>query len=94
MKGWRDQWYAGKASALNIEMPGMKMSEMGEMSGSNVDQEFLKMMIQHHEGAVLMAEEALKKAERPEIKTLAESVIKAQKGEIEKMQRWGKEWDK
>ena len=94
MKGWRDKWYAGKPSALNMEMPGMKMSEMGEMSGSNVDQEFLKMMTQHHEGAVLMAEEALKKAERPEIKTLAEGVIKAQKGEIEKMQRWEKEWDK
>ena len=72
----------------------MKMSEMGEMSGSNVDQEFLEMMTRHHEGAVLMAEEALKKAERPEIKTLAEGVIKAQKGEIETMQRWQKEWDK
>ena len=94
MKGWRDKWYAGKPSALNMEMPGMKMSEMGEMSGSNVDKEFLEMMTQHHRGAVLMAEEALKKAERPEIKTLAEGVIKAQKGEIEKMQRWEKEWDK
>ena len=94
MKGWREQWYAGRPSALNMELPGMKMSGMGEMSGTKVDHEFLEMMTQHHEGAVLMAQEATKRAEHAEIKTLAEGVIKAQKAEIEKMQRWQKEWDK
>ena len=72
----------------------MKMSEMGEMSGRNIDHEFLEMMTQHHEGAVLMAKEALKRSEHAEIKTLAENVIKAQNAEIEKMRRWEKEWDK
>lgn len=94
MKGWRSNWYAGKPSALNLELPGMKMSEMGEMSGRNIDHEFLEMMTQHHEGAVLMAKEALKRSEHAEIKTLAENVIKAQNAEIEKMRRWEKEWDK
>ena len=94
MKGWRSSWYAGKPSALNLAIPGMKMSEMGEMSGANIDHEFLEMMTQHHEGAVLMAQEALKRSEHAEIMTLAENVIKEQNAEIEKMNRWEKEWDK
>ncbi|MDI1242528.1 MAG: DUF305 domain-containing protein [bacterium] len=94
MKGWRDQWYAGKPSALNMEMSGMKMSEMAESAGVDVDREFLEMMTQHHKGAVLMAEQALKKSERSEIKTLADRIINEQSREITKMEQWKQAWTK
>lgn len=94
MKGWRDQWYTGKPSALNMEMPGMKMSEMAETAGVDVDREFLEMMTQHHKGAVLMAEEARKKGERSEIKTLADRIITEQQREIETMEQWKRVWTK
>ena len=99
MKSWRDAWYAGKPSALNLEMPGMAMSDMTarekELANtSDADVMFLDMMTPHHEGAIKMAEEALKKAEHREIKQLAEGIIRAQRAEIEQMNSWKKEWSK
>lgn len=94
MKKWREQWYPGKPNALNLELPGMKMSEMGPMPTTDVEHQFLTMMTQHHEGAVLMAQDALKRGEHAEIKKLAENIIKTQNAEIEKMKAWQKEWAK
>ena len=98
MNGLREQWYAGKPSAINMEMAGMiggmkmmnseHMKEMDDMEPSHFDGHFLKMMIAHHEGAVKMSNDALKKAEHPEIKKLAEQIIKAQQPEIEQMKKW------
>jgi uncharacterized protein (DUF305 family) len=56
------------------------------------DARFIDSMIMHHEGAVAMANDALKQAERPEIKTLSEAIIKAQEAEIKQMQEWRKAW--
>jgi uncharacterized protein (DUF305 family) len=92
MRDWREKWYAGKPSALNMELPGMKMSESAEDRVADADQEFLRMMIEHHEGALLMGEAAIKRGEHPEIKQLGEDVIKAQRSEIEKMKAWQEEW--
>ncbi|MEB3336615.1 MAG: DUF305 domain-containing protein, partial [Leptolyngbyaceae bacterium] len=43
-------------------------------------------------GAVIMAEAVLKQSQRPEMKTLAEAIIKAQTTEINQMQQWRKAW--
>lgn len=56
------------------------------------DARFIDSMIVHHEGAVAMATDALKQAERPEIKQLAEAIIKAQEVEIKQMQDWRTAW--
>lgn len=102
MKAWRDQWYAEKPSALNMELPGMRMGEMSPdhakemetMEGRKFDTHFLDMMIPHHEGAVKMARELLQKGEHAELKTLAGEIIKAQEAEIKQMQAWKTEWSK
>jgi uncharacterized protein (DUF305 family) len=52
------------------------------------------MMIPHHEGAVEMSKEALDRAERAEIKTLAQGIIMAQEAEIKMMQGWKERWRK
>ena len=104
MKDWREKWYAGKPMAMNMEMPGMgdgmKMM-MGEgmkkfeaATGKEFDLMFLDMMTPHHAGASVMAKEALTKAEHPEIKTLANQIIKAQESEIKMMNDWKAKWSK
>jgi uncharacterized protein (DUF305 family) len=56
------------------------------------DAQFIDSMIIHHQGAIDMANQALKEAEKPEIKTLAENIVKAQQSEIAQMQDWRKAW--
>lgn len=101
MKKWREQWFAGKPSALNMEMAGMMdsmkgmdMTKMNAATGAAFDTEFVNQMTPHHQGATVMAREALTKAEHAEIKTLANQIIKAQESEIKTMQDWKAKWAK
>ena len=59
---------------------------------TQVDRTFIEMMIPHHQGAVEMAKVAVKKAKSPEVKKLAESIIKDQNREIGQMRTWYKQW--
>jgi len=100
MKDWREKWFAGKPAAKNMEMPGMMdsmkmdMSKLSNSKNKAFDLAFIEMMIPHHQGAVLMAKEALTKGEKPEIKTLANNIIKAQEAEIKMMNEWKEKWAK
>ncbi|MEO7539564.1 MAG: DUF305 domain-containing protein [Pyrinomonadaceae bacterium] len=101
MKGWRDKWFPGAAPALNMEMTGMSGSMKGmdtkmldTLSGNEYDLAFIRHMIPHHEGAVLMAKEAQAKATKPLLKSLAEAIIKAQEAEIKQMKAWQTAWQK
>jgi uncharacterized protein (DUF305 family) len=62
------------------------------MMGTQMSQHFIEMMIPHHESAVTMADLALSKAKRPEIRQLAESIKKDQTREIQQMRTWYKQW--
>ena len=58
----------------------------------NIDKHFIEQMIPHHEGAVAMARLALEKSKRPEIKTLATTIIESQTKEIKDMTGWYRNW--
>ncbi|RUR85804.1 DUF305 domain-containing protein [Chlorogloeopsis fritschii PCC 9212] len=58
----------------------------------NYDLRFIDAMIPHHQGAVEMAQEAQQKSKRPEIKKLADEIIKAQNQEITQMKQWRTAW--
>lgn len=100
MKDWREKWFAGKPAAMNMEMPGMMesmkmdMAKLTNAKDKDFDLAFIDMMTPHHVGAVTMAKEALQKCEKPEIKTLAGQIIKAQEAEIKMMGEWKAKWSK
>jgi uncharacterized protein (DUF305 family) len=71
----------------------MDMGPMEVPEGTEpLDQRFIQAMIPHHQGAVMMAQDALQNAERQEIKDLAQEIITAQEGEIAQMNMWLQEW--
>ena len=62
------------------------------MGLQSVDQRFIVMMIPHHDGAIAMAELALTRSQRPEIRTLAEQIKTSQREENAQMRRWYRQW--
>ncbi len=106
MQQWRKAWYP-KASAEPIawhaamghsmamspeQMKAMMMSMDLGPADANFDLRFLNAMIPHHEGAIVMAEDALKKAKKPEIKQLSKAILTSQQAEIDQMKQWRKTW--
>ena len=106
MKQWRQAWYpsaGNKPMAYNsktgqmMEMSSDQMKTMMMNQGlgaadAEFDLRFINAMIPHHEAAVTMAKDALSKSKRPEVKKLAQEIIKAQDTEIKQMQQWRKTW--
>ncbi len=61
-------------------------------SGEDYDRYFIATMIAHHQGAVDMANMALKNAQHQEIKDLATAIVTAQTAEISSMTSWQTAW--
>ena len=57
-----------------------------------VDQHFIEMMIPHHQDAIAMADLALIRGKRPEVKKIAKAIKKEQTREIQEMRTWYKQW--
>jgi uncharacterized protein (DUF305 family) len=95
MQEWRKEWYpdAGPLPEMmsdgqkgNMTGNGMMDGTMqGMMGGNALDIMFLRMMIPHHQMAVDMSDEALNKAEHPELRDLAQKIRDEQSSEIELM---------
>ena len=64
----------------------------GQMGMGYSDQQFIVMMIPHHDGAIAMADLALSRAQRPEIKALAKSIKASQTRENAQMRDWYRKW--
>ncbi len=65
---------------------------VGRMGTQTMDQHFIVMMIPHHDGAIAMADLALTRAKRPEIKELAKSIKASQTQENAQMRAWYRQW--
>ncbi|CAB4906448.1 MAG: DUF305 domain-containing protein [Actinobacteria bacterium] len=95
MREWLTSWGAPEAMN-NDNMSGMHMDGLGMMtsadmetlsglSGPGFDRMWLQMMIQHHEGAISMANDVLATTTDAGVKTLAQSIIDGQSSEIATM---------
>ena len=81
----------GGPTEMHGAIQGMTMGLSG-LQGDAFDKAFLAEMIVHHQGAVEMAELALKNAQHQEIKDLAQKIIDAQNAEIAQMKNWQTSW--
>ncbi len=108
MKKWRKAWYPNVSDTpmawhkeMNHMMPmtaeqrtTMRMDlDLGK-AGQDFDLRFINAMIPHHEGAVVMAEDAIAKSKRSDITKLAKGIISSQQAEIDQMKKWRKDWYK
>lgn len=69
----------------------MHTNNLGK-ADENYDAKFIDAMIEHHEGAIEMAEDAKMKSNRSEILDLADEIINAQTIEINLMMEWKERW--
>lgn len=67
-------------------MPGMatqaELARLRQATGKAKEILFLQLMIRHHQAGVVMAEVAVARASRPEVRDLAQKIIDGQQGEI------------
>ena len=102
MQSWLQQWGEpaaadddmagmGHGDSGGMEMDGMSqeeaMAELQTLSGEAFDARFLELMIEHHRGAVTMAQTALDEGQHPDVQELAEKVVTDQEAEIEQMEQ-------
>jgi uncharacterized protein (DUF305 family) len=82
-----DQMGHGSMGMGSEGMGRQMLMENGEYS----DRRFIDAMVPHHQGAMAMAEVALKNAEHEEIKELSRNIISSQQAEIEELKAIKKE---
>jgi uncharacterized protein (DUF305 family) len=91
MTTWLEDWGRPMGDDMgSMSHDGMmtedQMTDLEAAAGTEFDAMFLEMMIEHHEGAIEMAQEEVDKGQNPDAVALAENIIEAQKSEITTMQ--------
>ncbi|MGW5177846.1 DUF305 domain-containing protein [Streptomyces sp. NPDC004082] len=94
MKGWLTSW--NEPTAME-SMPGMDhgggdgmmsgtdMAHLKGMKGADFDEMFTEMMIDHHNGAIGMAEDEQKKGENADAVKTADDIVTSQSAEVEQL---------
>lgn len=103
---WRRAWYpqagsefvtyggANKSVAPMSEQQKQSMTMHQDLGSADAqfDLRFMNAMIAHHQGAIAMAQDALSKSNRPEIKQLSQEIATSQQAEINQMKQWRQAW--
>jgi uncharacterized protein (DUF305 family) len=107
MQGWYKQWYGvavptvskggmgmmgmGRGMPMHSGMMGRQMDLTALKNASNFDRVFMAQMIPHHQMAVMMSSTILNST-HPELRSLAQAIIRSQTAEIQQMQQWSQAW--
>lgn len=100
MQGWLTLWgyiiartepaMSWMGMPVSGPMPGMatpeQLNRLRSLNGKEAEALFLQLMIAHHRGGVAMGQAALVRAQRPEVRALAQSIVDAQMSETALMQ--------
>lgn len=76
---------------MGMSMDSMSTALQGK-TGDDFDKTFISEMIDHHQGAIDMANLAKQNAKHEEIKKLADDIVTAQTKEISEMKTWQRQW--
>lgn len=97
MQGWlvdHGQVVPDTAAYHTMTMPGMltleELAELGTIRGTDFDRRFLELMIQHHEGALLMVADLLetpRAGQEVDINVMANEIHLVQTAEIDLMRQ-------
>lgn len=89
MSGMRMSNSMSEAMMISMRQQEQMNQEMinSLRNASNPDQEFLRQMTRHHRMATMMAGMVVDSATHPEIRNLAQSIVKSQDQEIAQMQQ-------
>jgi uncharacterized protein (DUF305 family) len=96
MSGWLESWGEEAPSTDGSSMGGMDhgggmmgdddMQALSDADGAQASTLFLEQMIEHHRGAIEMADAEVADGQNPEAVALAQAIVDAQQAEIEEMQ--------
>ncbi|MFI1583450.1 DUF305 domain-containing protein [Embleya sp. NPDC020630] len=92
MKGWLTTWGKPTSAPGGMNHGGGMMSEADmtafkASTGADFDRRFLTMMIEHHNGAIAMAETELAQGVDPAARKLAEQIKSSQAAEVQQMRQ-------
>ncbi len=77
------------SATMSHSMPGLmtpqQMTELTGLSGAAFDKMWLQMMVEHHQGAITMANDELKNGTNADAKAMAQAIITTQQAEITTM---------
>lgn len=71
------------AASMDKMMAAMDVKPTGDP-----DKDFVSMMMPHHQGAIDMARVELEYGRDPQLRTMADDIVKAQEKEIAEMKAW------
>ncbi|MCY7412668.1 MAG: DUF305 domain-containing protein [Salinibacterium sp.] len=96
MQGWLDDWGFGSMDGMDGMnhgggddgmMSDEDMAALEDATGAEASRLFLTQMIEHHEGALAMAEDEIKNGKNPDVIALAQDIVTSQTVEIATMKQ-------
>lgn len=85
MSGMGGMGGTGGMQGMSGMMSDQQMQQLGSATAAAFDKMFLQMMIEHHTGAIQMAQTELRDGQNAEVKALAQKIIDGQQAEITTM---------
>jgi len=93
MNGWLEEWGVDASEHEGMDhgdggmMSEEDMAELEDATGADASRLYLEQMIEHHEGAIAMAEDEVADGQDPDAVELAQTIVDTQQAEIEEMQQ-------
>jgi uncharacterized protein (DUF305 family) len=85
-----DEWGEDQEAHMGHSMDGMMseedMAALEAATGTEAERLFLEQMIQHHTGAIEMAQTEVDDGENPDAVAMAENIVSTQQAEIDQME--------
>jgi uncharacterized protein (DUF305 family) len=89
LSAWADLWGIEEMSGMDHRMDGMMsdadMQELDKAEGPDAERLFLTRMIEHHTGAIEMAQAEIEDGRNPDAIEMAEGIVATQEDEISRM---------